>query len=680
MKILEDALSKQGYVLMQIINILMMGIAGAGKTSVMSQMITGLLPKHSGRCSTALLEAPIRAVSKIITKVTKNESDSNTDTVWSIVSADELLDMIASALLARGIVMEPDPADNSTSSATIGHSAGRSTSQSSQAKSRMLELLKQGHASDELTKVQWIHFTDTGGQPQFRELLPSVVHSISMIMHVLRLSEELDKHPSIEFYEQGKACCNPLESALTNEQILQQTVRSIQVQSSLEATKADEGMDTKGRRPKIIVVGTHRDLESQCSETRAQKNTRILKLLSPFLNDVLCNGLDDTIFSMNAVNPDDADKKVISKIRSEVTKLFKVCGEYKIPVAWFLLEQDIRKFADDQHRGVVSFKECLDIAKSLTIHFGALIAALSYFHQLNVFLYYPSLLPNVVFCNPQVLLNIISLLVSYSYKLRSGGSLEDVLDGRWFRFRDQGLVTVGMLEHERFKTCFVPDLFSPTELIKLLQHLFIAVPINSSKVATLSSEFFVPCLLPILSPAEFQQHSQLFPPGSPHILLVFPSGCVPNGIFSNIIVRLRSKHNWKVSASCVYSNCIELFLPDTPLTVTLMDSFRYLEARVQVLIPGDSTSHYEHVFPHIRLAIIESIEGAIATLKFVECTPVATFLCRELGHRCSCVPHAAEILADEFWKCSENPRICGPLSKDQLVWLNNPVEGQFIKI
>ena len=50
----------------------------------------------------------------------------------------------------------------------------------------------------------------------------------------------------------------------------------------------------------------------------------------------------------------------------------------------------------------------------------ALHAALVHLDRLNIFLYYPSVLPELVFCSPCVLLDKISKLVEESYRLKHG--------------------------------------------------------------------------------------------------------------------------------------------------------------------------------------------------------------------------------------------------------------------
>ena len=48
-----------------------------------------------------------------------------------------------------------------------------------------------------------------------------------------------------------------------------------------------------------------------------------------------------------------------------------------------------------------------------------LIAAPQYFNDLNIFLYYPSVLPELVFSNPQILLDKVTKLVHFSYSLQA---------------------------------------------------------------------------------------------------------------------------------------------------------------------------------------------------------------------------------------------------------------------
>ena len=96
-KILEEALEK-GYVECHIWKVLVTGAAGSGKTTVKYRLFGEEPP--SLRCSTALAEAAIRAISRQVIGTDK--------TGWFRVTSDELMEMLGGALKA-GVPMKGLP-------------------------------------------------------------------------------------------------------------------------------------------------------------------------------------------------------------------------------------------------------------------------------------------------------------------------------------------------------------------------------------------------------------------------------------------------------------------------------------------------------------------------------------------------------------------------------------------
>jgi len=62
-----------------------------------------------------------------------------------------------------------------------------------------------------------------------------------------------------------------------------------------------------------------------------------------------------------------------------------------------------RRHATEKGVSIVSAKECRQIAQRLHMGEEAFDAALNYLVALNFFHYYPTILPDVVFCDTQVL-------------------------------------------------------------------------------------------------------------------------------------------------------------------------------------------------------------------------------------------------------------------------------------
>ena len=64
--------------------------------------------------------------------------------------------------------------------------------------------LKNVCPSSEMFDSQWYHLIDSGGQPQFYDILPLVYHRLSLNMVVIQLSEGLDDKPKVTFHSKGR--------------------------------------------------------------------------------------------------------------------------------------------------------------------------------------------------------------------------------------------------------------------------------------------------------------------------------------------------------------------------------------------------------------------------------------------------------------------------------------------
>ena len=679
-QILQDALEK-GYVDCHIWKVLVTGAAGSGKTSLKHRLFGEEPP--SLRCSTALAEAAIRAISREIV---------GTDlTGWFRVSYEELMKMLGGALKA-GVPMEKSPPEvrvhNQPTTFTTRYSeqakgvtvpVGSSpklstkttavyqpdsttqsgTAQVSPSKQELVQLVQKSQGSKRFLELQWIHFIDSGGQPQFHEVLPAFIRNTTATIFVMKLSERLDEHPMIEYFdEKGELCGKPYRHALSNHQMLQCCIRTI---LSRPSTK-------EGKHSRLFVVGTHRDCESRSfhSESRIQKNKILLNMLKPLKDRLVYYRLSsEVIFPINAKTPTEQDHQVCAKIRKVVEDKKCTPPHYKIPIGWFLLEQDIANAAKG---GVISRKECHSIAGILGIKEKALKAALEYFHDLNIFLYYPSILPDVVFSNPQIPLDKVTELVHFSYSLHSD-SPPIALEGEWLQFRDKGIVTLEMFQDERFSAHYTPTFFTPSDLIKLFEHLLLIARLSST-------EYFMPSLLQMITPEEV---SKLLPPPSSSaapLLVHFPAGCAQNGVFCALVVYLISVSGWKFAKgapNCISRNCVCFQLPGKPVCITLVDSFTFFELHVKA-----PNTMYPELCSMIRVSIFSGLKAAAESLKYNNSTPVPAFVCTE----CSSSPHAATIDDQGFYLICTISTNFMPLTKKHTVWLltlpSSPVaEGDY---
>ena len=109
----------------------------------------------------------------------------------------------------------------------------------------------------------------------------------------MKLSERLDEYPVIKYYDRrGELCGKPYSYALTNDQMLQCCIRTIPSHPSTR----------EGKHSKTLVVGTHRDLEKPCSESRTEKNRKLIDMLTISFQDQLVYYClrSEVIFPINA--------------------------------------------------------------------------------------------------------------------------------------------------------------------------------------------------------------------------------------------------------------------------------------------------------------------------------------------------------------------------------------------
>ena len=402
--------------------------------------------------------------------------------------------------------------------------------------------------------MKWIQLIDSGGQPQFHHLLPLFVHNLSVVMFVLKLSEVLDHNPQVLYFENDEVLGKAYRSPFSHKEVFERCLKAVHSSTT---------------RPDVIVVGTHKDLKQLCNESMEVKNESILTCLNT--NNILPNytgqTMKEVIFAVNSKAPQAEDRDHAKYLRQKISKLTSEVK--KMPIAWFCLELSLRVLTKKKRREVLSLSECKQTAGCFQINNNIFHAALKYFVDCNILLYYREVLPNIVFCNPQVLLSIITELVQYCYRLRESPDPNKPISGEWQCFKDYAYITEKQLDS--FPGHYHKDVFSSSDLLELFKSHSIVAPMGNG-------EYLMPALLPAL-PHGNMSSVQLS--GDP-LLIRFKKGYFPSGVFCSLVAHLLNDASFKLSLcikdnkpKCLYSNSITFSCDNYPATCTIFDDNSY---------------------------------------------------------------------------------------------------------
>ena len=694
------------------------GAAGSGKTSVMSVMMGEKTPEI--RESTGCATCPVRGMTT--TRISKSGR------VWKRIPYSQLSQKLATAFKVvavrrAGSTVCIQIENDDTPSTESPHSGDPSPEQAGQIPvvgettptgqptqkqptaspdqptqicpdiiEELGSMLESGQIDDsvELLEVDWVNIIDSGGQPAFHELMPFFMHDPSAALFTFKLSEALSSHYEVTYYKDGKPVGEPYRSSLNNEQILSSCMRSITSQDSLEGKKEEErGNEGEGevggnekkeggekkvgggkRKGKVAFIGTHRDLEANCTEeTRDQKEKKLEEMIAPSLRPhvLRCGeGMDKFIFALNAKKPEDIDEGTLMQLRGQLVT--NSPADWKeIPTSYYAIDLALQILAEKLGRYVLTIEECKQVAEKLHMDDKFMMAALRYLHSLNILFFYDdeNALPGVVFVNGQVLLDKITELVEKSHQLRENPSSGVAIGGEWEKFRNHAIVTRDQLKG--FTNHYQEGIFSVDDLIRLFTFKPILAPVGQNR-------FLIPAILP----AEDTQQLIAFIESRRYLLFYFPHG-IPFGVFCALNASVINHAGWSLLEKAgrpvqVSRNCITYTLPgDDPGTISLIDTHsNYIAVVVEVKanVASLATRTCEKLCPIVRDTVYANMRKAVAALHYSNTIPRYGFFCPESSSACSTSSHAAIINSDHTGiTCSHERSIISSLTEQQRIWL-----------
>ena len=517
--------------------------------------------------------------------------------------------------------------DDATATENVSHSKEVSSvlpqdlaiPQVSATANEIAKILPTVEKSPELYQSHWVYAIDSGGQASFLDVAPALLRYNPVSILTLKLNEKLTDRPKFYFSFKGELIGQPVQRQMTNLQLLESSFRSL---SSVDQPHSRSiHITCSSDKPSLLVLGTFYDKLSECiGETLDDKNAALSSTLQHFRDIIYCENDEEIIFPINTIARSETEREMAELIRNIVCQSYI---EADIPARWFLFKIDLEDLETaSQSMQVVSKKECLRIGEALKMDHRDVEAALMYYHDLTIFLYFPKVLPNVVFIHPQPLFDKLSELISISFAdaVAHLRKMKIILPPDVHRkLKCEGIFKGELLD--RIPDGFSPD-FTANDFLKLMEDIFVVAPLPEKGM------FFLPCVLPSTSLLENVRDP--FMKNMDSLVLTWNMKPLPNGLFPALIVNLLRRPVSPTfqllqpldacKQSMQYRNAIHLTCIGLGGGVLLVDAIYWLEIHYSGLVEK---------CPVLRNAILEGVGEVVKKFNYkpILSVPQERFLC-----------------------------------------------------
>ena len=463
----------------------------------------------------------------------------------------------------------------------------------------------------------WDHFTllDTGGQPEFINMLPAINSATAITFVILNMSD-------------GKACLNNLVKAqfkregynysnhdaeYTNMHLLKCLLSSIKIsaikkdyfQSEIVKQVTEDGHP----KPVACIIGTCFDvLQEKFGEKYVNElfeiNEEVRNLIEIIENkDVLlfwCRvhnrkrryviPVDNTIpRALQSEDEKHETAKTIQEIRQFCNEILKKKAQFEIPISWFILELQLR----NNDKACICLAEVEEICNKIMpshskMNDVEIKEVLKFYHSSGMLLYFSEVdgMNQYVITNPQWLfINLTKIIMC-----RFANNTNDIYYSDLIEEMNKGICSIDLLRRLKLDLNGV----ELTSFINLLMYLKVIAPMK-----TIKNAYFIPNVLPPFdekciftesefgTPAAFSLERKCIHPKVEPLLIEFTFGTIPRGLFGSLIVQLLqdNRNTYELCKNnrilCQYADLITFFI--TPcFYVVLRDKIDFLELQVRV--------------------------------------------------------------------------------------------------
>ena len=412
-----------------------------------------------------------------------------------------------------------------------------------------------------ITQTTIMHITDTGGQPEFFEILPLLLRGPSLSLIFLNLAQSLSEIFKVVYrHSEPSTPLIKYDSSYTPRDMVHQILSSI------------ESLNLSAQRSAAFLIGTHRDqVNEEMVEAFEQEIKASLKNTSFYKKDLLRGYYDHhekwrLLFAVDNKNGKTEDINFLRKILTDtIHYLFK---PESLPTSWAFFHLLLRHTFENG--GICSLREAVELAGRCGVYEEKEVReVLRYFYIRFGTIFYFGDVPafeNLVICDPNLIFHPITRLIAESFGANplEPNTAEEI--------RRTGEVTWSFFKmicqmDEKTKQ------IDTRKIVELLKHLHVISEIKNGDI-----RLFMSCLLrPYpLDKLEMSNQELLSMTPAPIIITFSPTGYQPISLFHVLLSRLLCKK--LLLDETRYRNRVILYYEDVDVEIISRPS--HLEIRM----------------------------------------------------------------------------------------------------
>ena len=454
-----------------------------------------------------------------------------------------------------------------------------------------------------------LQIIDTGGQPEFHEMLPALITGPAVNLLVFKLTEELQGRYPIT-YRSSDGNSDPYLTSLTHEEVIFRSLSSIAcLRYNTVGWNFDELPVKDDSEPAAFLIASHRDcVDDEKVDTVNDLLKHRIQSSAELFGEKLVHfsAPGKPAFALDTTRDQNEIEDLRKSLHNVINTKFQ---DIKVPVSWCALSLKLKR----RKQSLYTYQTCFKLAKESGIKDeDDFIAVLWFLHnRAGTIMYYPDVkgLEDIIITNIQLVFDRITELMTSCFTFKNlGPSAEE-------EFHTMGMFTESDI---RELSKHQSDPLTPKRLVALLKYLHIvAGPLKTKVGRSTKISYFMPCAL---KPADIESEHRNKTSTPAPLLIWFECGYCPVGVYCCLVVYLLSlseqtELKWELANPPHYRNKISFIVGKQCDRVTILSRATYIEVWVDQT-PGLKAVPLKTLCQHIRSVLNQGINAVTKTLHY----------------------------------------------------------------